>query len=1274
MNDSIGNTPIKRLIPGILLACLLLLGFMVLREFLLTLTWALIIAYVAWPAYRYLREKLNGNTTRSAALMTAIISAVILLTVFWLVAMLQEELTVAYQALRDGLGQGDYQLPDFISRIPWLGDVAQKWLERLTDDQSAVMTQFAGWAQQWSGQFAKFLGGIGGYIMKLGVILVTVFFCFRDGDEAVKQLRHGLVRFLGKYQNVYLQAAGNTTRAVVYGLVLAALGQGILAGVGYAVAGVKAPVLFGAITALLAMVPMGATLVWLPISIMLMLTAQQWQGVGLLLWGMLAVSTVDNVIRPIVISGAGRIPFLVVLFGVLGGLSTFGAVGLFLGPVILAVLLSVWQAWLKLQKYDKQAQSQTAEAHTKVQPDWHIQPAEEALSSLASDASTGLSPTAAADRLRLYGANRLAEKPPRPALHLLLAQFKSFLILVLIVAAVLAATIGELTDGAVILVVVIINAFLGFYQEYQAEKSLAALKNMLALQAKVRREGHNIQLPADHLVPGDIVILEPGDKIPADGRIISCHTLEVDESALTGESMPVAKQNQALSQATIPLADRSNMLYMNNAVTRGRAKMLVTATGMDTEIGKLAGLLAEAKDGETPLQIQLDSLGKRLALIAVAVIGLLFMTALWRGEPLIQTAFTAIALAVAAIPEGLPAVVTVTLALGMHRMARQRAIVKRLTAVETLGCTTVICTDKTGTLTVNQMTARSVFYKDRSYKVSGEGYDIAGDIVPVDGGHAADDLADLLLPLALCNNSRFQHEQAVGDPMEAALLVLAAKGGIAKEQASLQLQRIAEIPFDAEHKFMATFHQQGDQVKVFIKGAPEVLLKLSHSIVDGNGNSLPVKRDKLLAQNHSMAGTGLRVLGVAVRTLPASDFKPEKDLFQYIQELTFVALVGLMDPPRAEAGEAIKLCQQAGISVKMITGDQKVTAYAIAKELGLTGDVIEGEELAGLDDDALAERINSITVFARTAPEQKVRIIKALKADGHVVAMTGDGVNDAPALKSADIGIAMGITGTDVAREAASMILTDDNFATIVKAVKEGRGIYDNMVKFVRFQLSTNIGAILTVAVAPLLGLPLPFTAVQLLWINIIMDGPPAMSLGVDPIRAGSMSEPPRNADAQILSLSRFGNLFSYGLTMAIGTLGVLYYGFKTGESDIARDSASAAESLSGTVEAHAATLAFTTFVLFQVFNVFNARSEKGTTFNQHFCANRLLWLAIFGVILLQILVIHWPPAQLIFHTTALTSLDWLIAAGVASSVLVFEEFRKLFRFVWRRAQVGRGL
>jgi Ca2+-transporting ATPase len=1233
MNDVAGNKSMRHLIPGILLTGLSILGFMVLREFLLTLVWAIIIVYVMWPPYQWLRRQLKDRAGLSAAVMTAIIAVVISLVIYWLAAMLQDETKIAYQSLVGNFTQGPFKLPDFISRIPWLGNYVQEWLDRLAHDRSELTIQLTDWARQWLSEFAKFLGGIGRNVIKLGVILVTVFFCFRDGKEIINQLQQGLVRFLGKYQHVYLQAAGNTTRAVVYGLVLAALGQGILAGLGYAIAGVKAPVLFGAITALLALIPMGATLVWLPTGISLILMDQLWTGVGLLLWGLLAVSTVDNVIRPLVISGASRVPFLVVLFGVLGGLSAFGAVGLFLGPVILAVLLSVWQAWLRQQQEEHSSD-------TEIRHVWHTLSAEEVIQSLASDHATGLSQIEAAERLNRYGPNRLAEKPPRSIWHLLLSQFKSVLILVLIAAAILAATIGDIKDGIVILVVVIINALLGFYQEFQAEKSLSALKNMLALQARVRRDGRIVELSADRLVTGDIVVLEAGSKIPADGRVISAYTLEVDESSLTGESVPVAKQNQALPKTSTPLAERSNMLYMNNAVTRGRAEMVVTATGMETEIGKLANLLAQTEDGTTPLQIQLDSLGKRMALIALAVIVILFVSALWRGEPLIHTAFTAIALAVAAIPEGLPAVVTVTLALGMHRMARQRAIVKRLAGVETLGCTTVICTDKTGTLTVNQMTARTIFYKGQSYSVSGEGYEPVGEILP---SNSHENLSDLLLPLALCNDSHLQDNQVVGDPMEGALLVLAAKGGTDKEQSNKELPRIAEIPFDAEHKFMATFHRYGDEVKVFIKGAPEVLLKLC---VDENKAPASAQQTVFMAQNEIMASSGLRVLGVAVRTLPAEAIQLDGDLFQYIKELTFVALVGLMDPPRAEAREAIKLCRQAGIAVKMITGDQKVTAKAIAEELGLMGEVIEGEELARLDDETLATFINAIGVFARTAPEQKVRIIKALKADGHIVAMTGDGVNDAPALKNADIGIAMGITGTDVAREAATMILTDDNFATIVKAVREGRGIYDNMVKFVRFQLSTNIGAILTVAFAPLLGMPVPFTAVQLLWINIIMDGPPAMSLGVDPVRAGSMIEAPRDPETRILTLSRFVNLFGYGLTMTVGTLGVLYYGLQTGEPH------------------HATTLAFTTFVLFQVFNVFNARTEKNSTFNRCFFANRMLWLAIASVIMLQILVIHWPPTQSLFHTTALTQQDWLLATGVAASVLILEELRK---FLWLR-------
>lgn len=1237
------NFPAKPLIPLVLLTGLLLLSFMVLRGFLLSLIWAFIITYVTWPLYLKLRYQLKGKATISAGVMTAFIATAIILIVVWLAAMLQEEIALAYQVLADNMADGAFRLPEVIQHIPWLDNYLQPWIDRLNHDQAGLAKQLLNWAKQWLGAFAQFLGGIGRYVLNLGVILVTVFFCFRDGEAAVRQLRLGLIHFLGKYQETYLQAAGDTTRAVVYGLVLAALGQGMLAGIGYAVAGVKAPVLLGAITALLALVPMGATLVWLPLGMSLLLNGQMLQGIGLLLWGFLVVSTVDNVIRPIVISGASRVPFLVVLFGVLGGLTAFGAVGLFLGPVILSVLLAVWQAWIKQQPPEVAAVAVAARAVTS--SEWHTLSAEQVLQSQTVEVAVGLSQTEAAERLKRYGANQIAEKPPRPAWHLLLAQFKSFLIVVLLIAASVAAFIGDLSDGMVILGVVVINALLGFYQEFQAEKSLAALKKMLALKATVRRDGNIQELPAEQLVPGDVVILEAGNKIPADGRIIMANALEVDESSLTGESVPVSKQEAALIDKPAPLAERSNMLYLNNAITRGRAEIVVTATGMNTEIGRLATLLAQAEDGATPLQIQLDSLGKRLALIAVAVVVVLFVGAIWRGEPLIDTAFTAIALAVAAIPEGLPAVVTVTLALGMHRMAKQHAIVKRLAAVETLGCTTVICTDKTGTLTVNQMTARALFYQGQRYTVSGEGYAPVGEILPVTANSTPVDLTALLLPLALCNNSQLQGEQMLGDPMESALLVLARKGGIDQPQAITQLPRIAEIPFDAEHKFMATFHTQGDEIKVFIKGAPEVLLKRCQSMQDANGEIAAIQPDVILQHNETMAGTGLRVLGVAVTTLntgATGSSLDQNDLFQYIHDLTFVALVGLMDPPRAEVREAIGLCQKAGIAVKMITGDQPVTAAAIAKELGLIGEVMDGTELATLDAAALAARINAIGIFARTAPEQKVRIVNALKMEGHVVAMTGDGVNDAPALKSADIGIAMGNSGTDVAKEAATMILTDDNFATIVKAIQEGRCIYENMVKFIRFQLSTNIGAILTVAAAPLLEMPVPFTAVQLLWINIIMDGPPAMSLGVDACRADSMTEAPRNPEARILSLRRFGNLFTYGLTMAVGTLLVLSYGLQTGSL------------------AHATTLAFNTFVLFQIVNVFNARAEQGSTFKQHFFNNRLLWLALSGVLGLQVLVIHWPPAEMLFRTTALTVQDWLLTCGVAVSILVLEELRKL--------------
>jgi P-type Ca2+ transporter type 2C len=876
---------------------------------------------------------------------------------------------------------------------------------------------------------------------------------------------------------------------------------------------------------------------------------------------------------------------------------------------------------------------------------WHVLSTEATAAELEVVTAQGLSADQAAGRLVRFGENRLLEAVPRPLWLKFVDQFKNFLVIVLLFAAVLAWTIGDLKDAVVILIVVIFNASLGFYQEHRAEKTLAALKGMLAATARVRRDGRVVDLDAALLVPGDIVLLEAGDRVPADGRLLVGHALDVDEAALTGESHAVGKSTAPLETADLPLGDRVNLLYMNTVVTRGRAELLVTATGMATEMGKLAGMIAATPDASTPLQGQLDTLGKKLAAIAGVVVTLIFILDFARGQPWTEAALTAVALAVAAIPEGLPAVVTVTLAIGMWRMAKNRAIVKKLSAVETLGSTTVICSDKTGTLTLNQMTARAGWCAGSRFTVSGEGYAPQGEI------HYEKSLPDprtFFLPMALCTESRVCDGRLIGDPTEGALWVLAQKQGIDPEYEQDELPRIAEIPFDSAHKFMATFHHAGETVEMFIKGAPDVLLARSSAWLDATGESALVAdtRNTIEEENAHLASQALRVLAVARRFIPAHDFDPESDLMAWAKDWVFLGLAGLMDPPRAEAKQAIAHCKRAGIQVKMITGDHKLTAAAIGHELGLAGDVVSGAELDAMDNAELARRINHISVFARVSPAHKVKIVQALRTDGHVTAMTGDGVNDAPALKAADIGVAMGITGTAVTKEAATMVLTDDNFATIVMAVEEGRVVYDNIVKFVRFQLSTNIGAILTVLVATLIGMPTPFTAIQLLWVNIIMDGPPAMTLGIEPARPGIMQEKPRRQSAQILTLHRLARLVLYGATMMIGTLLIYQHALVTQSP------------------AYALTLAFTTFVLFQFFNVFNARVEYGSTFNANFFRNGKLWLALAGVLALQAVAVHWPPAQILFGTTDLQLKDWMLSAVTASSVLLLDEARKiLLRF-----------
>jgi P-type Ca2+ transporter type 2C len=895
-------------------------------------------------------------------------------------------------------------------------------------------------------------------------------------------------------------------------------------------------------------------------------------------------------------------------------------------------------------------------------PLWHAQAHDEVERQLATSVRHGLDDQEAAARTQKWGANRLQGGRSRSGWQVFAAQFRSALILVLLGAAALAALVGDLKDAIVIVVVVVLNALVGFYQEYRAEQSLGALKQMLAQRTHVRRNGKKVAIDAGELVPGDLVLMEAGDRVPADGRLVLAANLEIDESALTGESQPAAKSGAVLGASELPVADRLNMAHMSTMVTRGRGEMIVTATGMRTQMGHLSRQLAEAREPPSPLQLQLDRLGKRLGAIALSLVGILFVLQLLRGETLTEAILDSIALAVAAMPEGLPAVVTVTLALGMHKLARQQAIVKRLASVETLGCTTVICSDKTGTLTVNQMTVRAAFFAGETLAVSGEGYGAAGEIRQEQGGAPQGELAALLVPLVACNDSRIHEGRAVGDPTEAALIAFAAKGGVDRAAVVAASPRMAEVPFDSAHKFMATFHDAGGQVHLYVKGAPDVLLaRCERWLVREGEAALDAAAAERIANAYAaLASRGLRGLLVARRSIARAEWDAQADPLRWIEHLTFVGLVGLLDPPRPEARAAIAACRGAGIAVKMITGDHRDTGVAIARELGLQGEAVTGAELDRMSSSELAARIDGIVVFARVAPAHKVKIVQALQAQGHVVAMTGDGVNDAPALKAADIGVAMGVTGTEVAKEAASMVLTDDNFATIVSAVRQGRALYENIVKFVRFQLSTTVGAILTVFCAPLLGLPEPFSAIQILWVALIMDGPPAVSLALDRARFGVMHEPPRPRDEPVLPWSRIARVAAFGLTMAAGTLGVLYLQLRTAGLQAAL------------------TMCFTTFVLFQLFNIFNARAEHGTTFTRDLFGNPLLWASLAGVLGLQALAVHWGPAQDIFGTTDLSAAQWLLSTAVASSVLLLEEARKALallaaRFSSRTAQQPRA-
>jgi Ca2+-transporting ATPase len=916
---------------------------------------------------------------------------------------------------------------------------------------------------------------------------------------------------------------------------------------------------------------------------------------------------------------------------------------------------------------------------------WH---ADDAIAALASNAQRGLTDDEARARLGRYGPNELTAEMPVRRWRRLLAQFQNVLVILLLVATAISAGLWAFERDAAlpyeaiaILAVVLLNAVMGYVQETRAETAVAALRAMSAAGAVVIRNGERKEIPASEIVPGDVIVIEEGDTIPADGRLFELATLQVAEAALTGESIAVSKNPSTIAD-DVPLGDRYNMVFSGTAATYGHGKALVVGTGMRTEIGRIAGLLKETADETTPLQRELDRTGKRLGLVVVAIALLMIVTILVvedvQGLPaLFDVLILGVALAVAAVPEGLPAVVTAVLSIGVQRMARRNAIVRHLAAVETLGAATVIASDKTGTLTKNEMTVRVLMTASGSVSFEGSGYAPVGPVQREGGGEIDGALRiEVERALAVANraNNASVHERdgrwtVQGDPTEGALLVAARKAGVRSEVLDERLPRVGEVPFSSERKLMSTLHRHtggGPAGIVLTKGAPDVLLTrcIFELVGDDRRPLTSARRTAILQTNDALANRALRTLGVAGRWLTteglADHIAHPDDRVE--QGLVFLGLIGIIDPPRPEAKEAVARAKRAGIRPLMITGDHPRTAVVIAQELGITDDdrVLTGAELEKLPADDSPRRVTDVSVYARVNPEHKLRIIDALRRTGAVVAMTGDGVNDAPALKKADIGIAMGITGTDVSREAADIVLADDNFASIVAAVEEGRAIFANIRKFLRYLLSSNAGEVMTmffgVVLARQLGLHadgggvvLPLLATQILWINLVTDGPPALALGVDPADEGLMRQPPRPAGEGVLTRQMWSGIIFVGTIMATGTLFVLDASLPGGMVEGA-----------GNLP-HAQTMAFTTLMLFQIFNVINARSDERSAFN-HLFTNGWLWTAVLVSVLLQVLVVYVPFLQRAFGTVTLSSADWIFCIAIASSVLWLREMGKLGR------------
>ncbi|QIC07314.1 calcium-translocating P-type ATPase, SERCA-type [Brevibacillus sp. 7WMA2] len=894
---------------------------------------------------------------------------------------------------------------------------------------------------------------------------------------------------------------------------------------------------------------------------------------------------------------------------------------------------------------------------------WYQVPLAEIPRMIGSDVQNGLTQEEAATRRQKYGKNQLAEAEKIPLYVVFMNQFKDFMVGVLVVATILSFFLGEYLDAIAIIAIIFLNGVLGFIQEAKAERSLNALKDMAAPMARVIRNGNLDMIPATLLVPGDLILLEAGDRVPADMRLINANRLEIEESTLTGESIAVMKTANVIeSTGAVPLGDQKNLAFMGTMVAGGTGRGIAIEIGMSTEIGKIAHLINQADKIETPLQIKLEQLGKTLVWIALLLTIFVIVAGVWHGQELMTMFLSGVSLAVAAIPEGLPAIVTVALALGVQRMIKRNAIVRKLPSVETLGCASVICSDKTGTLTENKMTVTHLWHSGKSFDVTGNGYEPNGEITwqgksikaTIDQG-----LTQICQIAEKCNNAKLVNAQqkersklilsknistwnVIGDPTEGALLSLAYKALKEGKKQGDPTIRIDELPFDSERKMMSVVEQSPDgKTELLTKGAVEALL-MNSSHIYWQGEIIPLTnahRIEVAKQTEEMASRALRVLGFAYRSL--QNYKSGENSSILETNLTFLGMVGMIDPPRQEVKSAIQLCRQAGIKTVMITGDHKITAEAIGRQIGLmpggNSHVLEGATIDEMTEEELMQTVEKVYVYARVSPEHKLRIVKALQNCGHIVAMTGDGVNDAPAIKASDIGIAMGITGTDVTKEAASLVLRDDNFTTIVSAVEEGRNIYDNIRKFIRYLLASNVGEILVMFFAMLMGLPLPLLPIQILWVNLVTDGLPAMALGIDPSEGDTMRHKPRKKHENIFARGLGWKIISRGFLIGTMTLGAFIVAYYENPNDLT----------------HAQTVAFATLVLAQLIHVFDCRSEH-SVFHRNPFSNKFLVWAVLSSMAMVIVVIYWDVMQPIFKTTSLSLRDWaliFVAAGIPTFV-----------------------